>query len=150
VANPDAAVHVVEMWKPLLPASSMHILIDQVLLPKLTSAVDDWNPKRAPSAHLWIHPWLPLLGSKLSPLYPTVRQKLGSALAQWNPSDATAITVLAPWRPVFERASWDSLLARVVVPKLAQELQSFVINPAQQQMEPFLRYVDQMSRNSLV
>jgi len=138
--EPDTAVRLLETWKPVFAKRTMVMLIDQVLLPKLTSAVEDWSPKQELPAHLWLHPWLPLLGSKLSPVYPLVRQKLGTALAQWKASDESAKAVLTPWRKVFDRASWDALLARTVVPQLAQELRALVINPAQQQMEGFYRY----------
>lgn len=42
-------------------------LLEQVILPKLTRGVTEWNPRTDKIAiHMWIHPWLPLLGSRLA------------------------------------------------------------------------------------
>ncbi|CAN0343849.1 unnamed protein product [Ectocarpus sp. 13 AM-2016] len=39
----------------------------QAILPKLTRGVTEWNPRTDTVAiHTWIHPWLPLLGSRLA------------------------------------------------------------------------------------
>lgn len=42
-------------------------LLEQAILPKLTRGVTEWNPRTDTVAiHTWIHPWLPLLGSRLA------------------------------------------------------------------------------------
>ena len=39
----------------------------QAILPKLNRGVAEWNPRTDKVAiHTWIHPWLPLLGSRLA------------------------------------------------------------------------------------
>ena len=50
----------------------------------------------------WVHPWLPALGSAMTPLWAPIRHKLTHALAAWHPSDASALALLSPWQPVFD------------------------------------------------
>lgn len=38
----------------------------------------------------------------LESLYPEIRQKLGAALAAWNPADTSALILLTPWHRVWE------------------------------------------------
>ena len=46
-------------------------------MPKLTAAVDTWDPHRETvPIHAWLHPWLSLLGHRMEPLYPTIHYKL--------------------------------------------------------------------------
>ncbi|KAA8592292.1 hypothetical protein FQN60_017747 [Etheostoma spectabile] len=104
-----------------------------------SSRVDNWNPLTdTVPIHSWIHPWLPLLQSRLEPLYPPIRSKLSNALQRWHPSDASARLILQPWKDVF-------------TPALC--LEELVINPHQQQMEPFHWVMDwegMLSPSSLV
>ncbi len=50
-------------------------------MPKLTTTIDTWDPHRGTmSIYGWLHPWLPLLGQHMEPLYPTIHYKLGNTL----------------------------------------------------------------------
>ena len=44
--------------------------------------------------------------------------------------------VVAPWQRVLDAGSWQALLNRHVLPKLAHALAELVVNPAQQALEP--------------
>ncbi|VDP77861.1 unnamed protein product [Schistosoma curassoni] len=57
-----------------------------------------------------------------------VLQKLGSCLTNWHPSDASARSVLMPWRTIFPVTSMAAFLSRHVVPKLALALQQFQVS----------------------
>ncbi len=47
-----------------------------------------WNPVQDTTPiHTWLHPWLPPLGNRLEIVYPTIRNKLATALANWHPTD---------------------------------------------------------------
>ncbi|XP_077984161.1 tuftelin-interacting protein 11-like [Glandiceps talaboti] len=136
--NCDPVIELLENWLPLLPGWITNNIFDQLLFPKLQKEVQNWNPltdtQRIDS---WIHPWLPLMGQRLEPLFAPVRHKLGNALTNWHPSDISAKTILLPWIPVFSQGTMDAFLIRHIVPKLAQCLHEFMINPYQQHLDPF-------------
>ncbi len=99
---------------------------------------------------------------KLEILYPSIRYKMASALANWHPSDKSAHKILEPWvqvmyafvssavafsgtcnehvvcvqwMQVFTPQVMESFVARTIVPKLAYCLQmELQINPHQQKI----------------
>ncbi|XP_033476196.1 tuftelin-interacting protein 11 [Epinephelus lanceolatus] len=147
-------VDCVEVWAPLLPIWILEHLMEQLILPRLQREVDNWNPLTdTVPIHSWIHPWLPLLQSRLEPLYPPIRSKLSNALQRWHPSDASARLILQPWKDVFTPGAWEAFMVKNIIPKLALCLEELVINPHQQQMDPFNWVMDwegMLSPSSLV
>uniref|UniRef100_A0A3Q3M5L4 Tuftelin-interacting protein 11 n=1 Tax=Mastacembelus armatus TaxID=205130 RepID=A0A3Q3M5L4_9TELE len=147
-------VDCVEVWAPLLPVWILDYLLEQLILPRLQREVDNWNPLTdTVPIHSWIHPWLPLLQTRLEPLYPPIRSKLSNALQRWHPSDASARLILQPWKDVFTPGAWEAFMVKNIIPKLALCLEELVINPHQQQMEPFHWVMDwegMLSPSSLV
>ena len=73
-------------------------------------------------------------GDKLEPLYAPIRQKLGSALINWHPSDGSAKIILAPWVGVFRQGHMDAFLVKNVLPKLGQVIEEMPITPHQQNL----------------
>ena len=122
--DPEPALRVLETWDGTLPRAVVEDLHASAVLPKLRRAVDAWVPAlvSATPAHVWLHPWLPRLGESLQSLWAPIRHKLGAALAEWHPSDDSALRLLEPWRRAFEPRDWDALLSRAVAPKLEHVL----------------------------
>lgn len=147
-------VDCVEVWAPILPLWILDHLLEQLILPRLQREVDNWNPLTdTVPIHSWLHPWLPLLQSRLEPLYPPIRSKLANALQRWHPSDTSARLILQPWKDVFSPGAWEAFMVKNIIPKLALCLVELVINPHQQQMEPFHWVMDwegMLSPSSLV
>lgn len=86
--------------------------------------MDSWNPLTdTVPIHSWIHPWLPLLQSRLEPLYPPIRSKLSNALQRWHPSDASARLILQPWKDVFTPGAWEAFMVKNIIPKLGMTQQ---------------------------
>ncbi|GJM92949.1 hypothetical protein PR202_ga09458 [Eleusine coracana subsp. coracana] len=127
-------------WEEALPPVALRSIVEHVVVPKLSAAVDSWDPRGEEEVpiHLWVHPWLDVLDQRsVQTLCHSVRCKMGSALQAWQAHDASAHALLSPWKNVFDPAIWNDLVARYVVPKLKTALQEFQINPADQKLDQF-------------
>lgn len=59
-------INFLELWKPLLPQWVLDNILDQLIMPRLTTEVNNWNPLTdTVPLHYWIHPWIPLLSKLL-------------------------------------------------------------------------------------
>lgn len=133
--EPDPLIEFLKAWQEVAPPQILQNLRDLVILPRLQSEVEQWNPMRDPvPLHSWLHPWLELLGAQLEVVYPTIRQKLSTALTAWHPSDKSARLILLPWKDVFERGAMQVFLAKNVLPKLETALHKMQVNPQNQIM----------------
>lgn len=129
VKDPDACVTLIEGLKQVLDLNAFEQFIETVLVPKLTAAVEGWNPHEDVYLHQWLHPWLPLLGAKLSVVYPDIRRKISKRLGEWHPSDSTGRALLMPWIDIFDRSSLDNLVVRSIIPKLIVSIRGMPIDP---------------------
>jgi len=154
VKDADPMVRLVDFWKPMLPNWILELIYDQILVPKLTQAVDEWDPlSDVVPLHSWIHPWLPFLNEKLEIVFPTIRTKLANALVRWHPSDISAKQILMPWMTVFSKGSIETFLLKNIVPKLQQAMQELVINPLHQILDPWnwvMEWIDTVPLKSIV
>ena len=146
VRESDEAIALLTAWRSALPAPLWRGLLTAQVLPRLAAELAAWDPRGYPAddptpPHHWLHPWLPLLPDPgLAELFPQLRHKLATALAGRSAGGAAlAKPLVAPWESVLDGASWQALLSRHVVPRLAHALGSeLVINPAAQDVQPVL------------
>ena len=79
--DPKPMLLFLETWDKLLLALILHNILDHIVMPKLTTTLDTWDPlTESMPIHAWLHPWLLLLGQCMDPLYPTTCYKLGNVL----------------------------------------------------------------------
>uniref|UniRef100_T1IT48 G-patch domain-containing protein n=1 Tax=Strigamia maritima TaxID=126957 RepID=T1IT48_STRMM len=129
-------IELLEMWLPLIPPWILDNILDQLVLPKLQQEVSDWDPLQDQMfIHVWLHPWLPLMGSRLEPLYGPIREKLSVAMVNWNALDDSARKILQPWKTVFPSEAMDGFVAKNILPKLDKCMQELRINPHEQHLD---------------
>ncbi|KAL3268527.1 hypothetical protein HHI36_007636 [Cryptolaemus montrouzieri] len=133
----DILINLLEIWITVLPQWIVENIFDQLIIPRLKEEVNSWNPLTdTVPIHTWIHPWIPLLDSKLQEvIYPIIQEKLGSALTNWHPSDRSAKFMLQPWQRALPAGSFLAFLIKHIVPKLQLCMQSLVINPHEQHLD---------------
>ncbi|KAG2219548.1 hypothetical protein INT45_013207 [Circinella minor] len=141
IRDPDPLVQLLEAWKPLLPRFIFENIVNQLILPKITHAVSDWDPRNDPEMiHTWIHPWLPVLEAwRLGDLFTSIRHKLGVVLRVWHPSDESALHIIVPWKDVWTSQQMESFVNKSILPKLTRVMRDeFMVNPREQQLEPLI------------
>ncbi|KAF3850889.1 hypothetical protein F7725_012661 [Dissostichus mawsoni] len=138
--NVGPMVDCVELWAPILPLWILDHLMEQLILPRLQREARYTSLRH-----------LTLITSRAS-LPPNQEQTI-QCLARWHPSDTSARLILQPWKDVFTPGAWEAFMVKNIIPKLALCLEELVINPHQQQMEPFHWVMDwegMLSPSSLV
>jgi tuftelin-interacting protein 11 len=154
VREPDQILQLLANWTGVLPAEFNELILDQLVLASLRHAIENWDPRAdAVPIHVWLHPWLPVFGDRLSVLYDPLIKKLASALQKWSPTDPSALVILKPWKGILTDRSWETLLLRAVVPKLLDGMKAFQINPANQDLTMFravLAWIDLIPLDHIV
>jgi len=146
--DPRPLLTLITAWQPLLPAFISTSLLDNLIVQRLATTLQSWQPHRSSRKHRFSHqdphtcifPWLPLLSTyHTSPASPTgllfsLRQKLKSLLQSYPlsrpPPDLT------PWQPILT-THLAALLARHLLPRLATHLRTtLLIDPSDQDLKP--------------
>ncbi|KAF2215288.1 hypothetical protein CERZMDRAFT_35904 [Cercospora zeae-maydis SCOH1-5] len=144
-------VKLVEAWRPLLPAFVYAHLMDQLIVPKLASALKSWDPKvrihhhkritlRYAAPHTWLFPWLPYLppyqldSKHTGSLLCSIKDRLRKVLDNWDIT--TVLPGLTDFRSVLQ-SELDHILVRHLLPKLARHLSlEFEVDPSDQDLTP--------------
>ncbi|WWD21052.1 hypothetical protein CI109_105533 [Kwoniella shandongensis] len=147
-SRPHAAVHLLESWESILPPFIRDNVLDQLILPKVKAAVEQWDPrkhksdKNPKSLASIVFPWLPLLGERVEEVLEGAKRRIRSILRSWVVKDGVP-EELARWRKdVYSSSEWDKLIIQYVLPKLGVCLRDdFTINPRKQDMVPLEDWV---------
>lgn len=126
-----------DCWAPLFPTWVLDNVLEQLVLPRLAAAVNEWDPLTDTiPIHSWILPWITILGHKMEEhIFPTIRDKLGFALQAWTPQDRSARAMITPWKGAFDDSEMQAFLVKHIIPKLQIALNELIINPLQQDLE---------------
>jgi tuftelin-interacting protein 11 len=138
--KPQPAVRLYEAWATFLPPFIRDNFLDQLILPKVSKAVADWNLRRSdvPLKTL-VFPWLPHVGLRMEEFLGDARRKIKSVLRGWDITEGVPDDLVA-WREVFSVGDWDTMMLKYVVPKLGSTLrEDFRVNPRSQDMAPLER-----------
>jgi tuftelin-interacting protein 11 len=138
--KPQPAVRLYEAWATFLPPFIRDNFLDQLILPKVSKAVADWNLRRSDvPLKILVFPWLPHVGLRMEELLGDARRKLKSVLRGWDITEGVPDDLVA-WREVFSVGDWDTMMLKYVVPKLGSTLrEDFRVNPRSQDMAPLER-----------
>ncbi|GAA5836279.1 hypothetical protein JCM9279_002246, partial [Rhodotorula babjevae] len=140
-SNPEPAVEFYTAWLPLLPSFVRDNILDQLILPKVSSAIADWSPSAAkrgaaPPLHKLVFPWLEHAGERMDMVLDEAKRKVRSWLKAWKARDGVP-QGLDAWKTAFSKSDWDTLLLKHVLPQLGALLrEQFVVNPRSQDLAP--------------
>ncbi|KAG9203149.1 hypothetical protein G6514_003066 [Epicoccum nigrum] len=141
VKEPRPMVHLIEVWRPVLPPFIAKRVLEQITR-KLSTSIHEWNPRKfRRSPHTWVVEWLPYLKpSDLDPkgtgLVADIKRKLRHALQSIDITRGP-LSGMEQWRKVFGKAEVDRMLTNHLVPRFASHLRdNFELNPAEQDMAP--------------
>ena len=105
-------------------------------------SMNDFKYNKLP-IHCWLHPWLPLMKSKLSKHYPEIRRKFNSFISSfWSNNgnedeNENILNMISSWKNIFDKNSMDNFLIKSIMPKLVISLRSVLINPQNQEIITF-------------
>lgn len=150
VLDPFPLTKLVHAWRALLPSFVFSNVMDQLIAPKLSAALQSWDPRKRShhhkhvsikyvQPHTWLFPWLPYLSPhQLDPkdsdgLVVDLKRRVRQVLDGWDVSSGALVGIL-DLREMLH-SDLDHILVRHVLPKLAKHLaQSFDVDPSDQDM----------------
>lgn len=152
VLDPGPLTTLFAAWRPLLPSFIYSNLTDQLLVPKLASALQTWDARKRShhhrhatlkhsQPHTYLFPWLPYLppyqldAKAQNSLLADVKRKLRHVIDGWDISSGL-LPGLSEWRELLS-SEFNHLLIRHLLPRLALHLsQNFEIDPSDQDLTP--------------
>jgi tuftelin-interacting protein 11 len=157
VYNPTPLTALLTAWRPLLPAFVYSNVIEQLLVPRLTTALDSWRPSRSrksrhysPPPNEWLFDFLPFLPkSQTDPLLSSglvtdLKRKIRKLLSNHDLSSPPP-DYLNPFAPLLG-STLTTILTNTLLPRLRVHLDTtFIIDPADQDIAPFTHLLTYLS-----
>jgi hypothetical protein len=113
--DPQPAVRLYEAWSTFLPPFIRDNVLDQLVLPKVHQAVNDWNPRKdTVSLQALVFPWLPHLGLRLEDVLGDARRKVKSLLRGWSAEDEMPEDLVV-WKDVSAPAIYTEIIAHYLL-----------------------------------
>jgi len=152
VLDPTPLTKLISAWRPLLPTFIYNNLTDQLLVPKLATALQTWDARKRShhhrqatlkhtQPHTYLFPWLQHLPTyQLDPkaqnsLLADVKRKFRHVLDGWDLSSGI-LPGLSEWRNLLA-TEMDHLMIRHLLPRLAMHLSTHLeIDPTDQDLTP--------------
>ena len=152
VLDPVPLTKLISAWRPLLPTFIYSNLTDQLLVPKLATALQAWDARKRShhhrqatlkhtQPHTYLFPWLQHLPTyQLDPkaqnsLLADVKRKFRHVLDGWDISSGI-LPGLSEWRNLLA-TEMDHLMIRHLLPRLAMHLSTHLeIDPTDQDLTP--------------
>ena len=99
-SDPQPAMRLYASWSPLLPAFIRDNILDQLILPKVKSAMAEWSPRSSThSLHGLVFPWLQYAGLRMDEILEEAKRRLKSWLKSWKAKDGIP-TGFGIWKEV--------------------------------------------------
>ncbi|GAY45426.1 hypothetical protein CUMW_089430 [Citrus unshiu] len=119
-SDSEQMLRFLECWENLLPPSVFYTILNEIVMPKLSSAIESWDALRETvPIHDLVLPWIPFLGFRVGGgLYEMILTKLRSVLDACHPGDVSAYSILSPWKIMIDTETWEQLMSQYVDPKL--------------------------------
>ena len=93
-------VKLLDSWSSIIPTFIQDNILDQLILPKVSAAILNWNAKKdSASLQSIVFPWLPHVGLRMEEFLDEARRKVKSMLRHWIPKDGVPKDLL-PWKEV--------------------------------------------------
>ena len=133
----EQIVHSLLLWKPFFSTASFQTLMEQTVIPRLSSNLSTWHAHKEPNKHETFLPWFSAFGDELDLLKTTMRQKFAKLLPKADIFAEETHRMMALWFDVLQGYHFDHLLKHVILPSLRSSFSSFIINPVKQKLEGF-------------
>lgn len=93
VLDPQPAVRFIEAWTPILPQFMRDNVLNQLILPKISSQVGDWNPRRQRLGSEYslasvVFPWLSVLQDRFDGVLDEAKMRISETMKRWSIREA--------------------------------------------------------------
>jgi tuftelin-interacting protein 11 len=101
--DPTDAINLFTAWKSLLPLFLRDNILDQLILPKVMKAIQEWSPAAArrggASLHAIVFPWLEHVGARSGIVLDEAKRKVRAWLKGWKATEGVPAD-LEIWKDV--------------------------------------------------